>query len=225
MKTLSRHAVLFLIAALAAFPAPAFGEKKTEALYEVTLDIDKDGKADRAVLVLVGPGRTDFHPLTEERYGLSAGESVDLFVYLAAGDGKLDLSRQPSFLQKDIVDPERTSWVQPLESENDGSLIVTSVYGWGARQSWGESLTIVYRGGEFLVAGYTKDWEWSSEIRKADGEWDVGTTIGGCEIDFLSGKGVQSEGLDGESEPIEGKFEPVRLADWSGGDLPDACDF
>ncbi len=65
----------------------------------------------------------------------------------------------------------------------------------------GESLTIVHRDGELLVGGYAKSWEWSNEVRKPDGELDVETEIGGCDIDFLSGKAVVSEGLDEEEKP------------------------
>ena len=223
MKTVFRHVVLpWMVAAM--IPAPAFAGDKSEALYEITLDIDRDGKTDRAVLVLVGPGRTDFGPLTKERYGLSEGESVDLYIYLGAGDDKLDLSHEPAFVKKAVVDREETDWVQPLEKNDDGSLVVTAVYGWGARKSWGESLTIVHRDGELLVGGYAKDWEWANEVRKPDGSFDVETAIGGCDIDFLTGKAVASQGLDGEETPIEGKFTPVKLAHWPTGKLPEACE-
>ena len=224
MKTVFRHAALPWMVALATIPAPAFAGDKSEALYEITLDIDRDGKSDRAVLVLVGPGRTDFDPLTKERYGLSEEESVDLHIYLGTGDDKLDLSREPAFVKKAIIDREKTNWVQPLEKSDDGSLVVTSVYGWGARKSWGESLTIVHRGGDFLVGGYAKDWEWANEVRKADGTLDVETAIGGCDIDFLTGKAVASQGLDEEETPIEGKFTPVKFADWPAAPLPEACE-
>ena len=221
MKTSSRHAALFLIPALTVIPSTAFAEEKTEALYEIALDMDRDGKPDRAVLVLTGPGRTDFHPLTKERYGLSPGESVDLYIYLAGGGEKLDPSLEPSFVKKAIVDPERTPWVQPLESDGDGSLLITGVYGWGASKTWGETLTVSYREGEFVVAGYAKDWDWNTHA--ADG--NVETEIGGCEIDFLAGTAVATQGLDEESRPIEGTFTPVKLADWTGDDLPEACEF
>lgn len=206
--------------------ASAFAEEKREALYEATLDIDRDGKMDRAVLVVVGGpgGRTDFGTMSEDRYGLEAEESVDLYIYLAAGDDKPDLSRKPTFLKKAIIDTEQTNWVQPLESNGKGSLIVTAVYGWGARQSWGESLTIVHRGDEFLVAGYTRDWEWGNEVHKADGSWDVETLIGGCDINFLTGKGVAYHVLD-EYQPMKGTFKLVKLADWQVGKRPKACEF
>lgn len=215
-----------IVLAFVVVTTSASAEETREALYEAKLDIDRDGKMDRAVLVVVGGpgGRTDFGPMSDERYGLEAGESVDLYIYLAAGDGKLDLSRKPAFLKKAIVDTEQANWVQPLASTDKGSLIVTAVYGWGARQTWGESLTIVHRRGEFLAAGYTRDWEWGNEVRKADGSWDVETLIGGCDINFLTGKGVSYHVLD-EYRPMKGTFKLVKLADWQVGKRPKACEF
>lgn len=224
MKRALQHSALPAIVVLAVAAGHAHAEQKREALYEIALDIDRDGRMDRAVLVLVGPGRTDFHPLTAERYGLSPEESVELYVYLATGDEKLDLSRKPDFLKTGIIN-EETPWVEPLESTAKGSLVVTSVYGWGARQSQGESITIVHRGGEFLVAGYSKGWEWGNEVHKPNGDWDVETTIGGCDINFLTGKGVVTDGLDDQGRPIKGTFKPIKLADWPAWKYPKACEF
>jgi hypothetical protein len=225
MNTALRNAALPWIVALATIPMAALADAglKREALYELALDIDNDGRMDRAVLVLVGPGRTDFDPLSDERYGLSDDESVDLYVYLSSGDEKVDLSQKPAVLKTDIVDPEQTQFVFPLESTANGSLTVGSCYGCGAMKSWEEALTIVQGGGEFLVARYTRDWEWGSHIRTGD-SWDVETIVGGCDIDFLTGKGVVSDGLD-ENRPLERTFKPVRLADWSAGNRPEACEF
>ncbi len=102
-----------------------------------------------------------------------------------------------------IVDPEEPPWVQPLESKDGGSLGVVSCYGCGANKSWDQTLTIVYRRGEFLVAGYARDWDWNSHL--VDGS--VETIMGSCDIDFLAGKGVVSDGPD-EGKPIGGKFTP-----------------
>jgi len=164
MKTAFQRSALLSIVALAMVPMFAFAEDKPSALFEITLDIDNDGKTDRAVLVLVGSDRTDVGPMTDELYAVGDGESVDLYLYLAVGDEKLDLSRKPAVLKKKIVDPEETPWVQPLESKDGGSLVVASCYGCGANKSWNQKLTIVYRGGEFLVAGYARDWDWNSHL-------------------------------------------------------------
>jgi hypothetical protein len=200
---------LFTIALMASgiVSAPALAENKPglKALSEVTLDIDNDGAMDRAVLV------------DDSESGV-----VNLYIYLAAGDEKLDLSRKPNFLKKEIT--EGSIFDRGLASKGKRSLTVTSCYGCGANKSWNETLTIVYRGGKFLVAGYTRDWDWNSHIRKADGEWDVETLMGGCDINFLTGKGVASEGLDG-GKPLKGKFKPVKLSDWSEEKRPKACEF
>ena len=50
---------------------------------EIALDIDRDGRTDRAVLVR--------HP---------TGSSADLSIYMAAGDEKIDLSRKPAISRK-----------------------------------------------------------------------------------------------------------------------------
>ena len=179
---------------------PAFAEDKRQALDEVRLDINNDGRMDRAVLV----GEPD-------------SEYIDLYIYLAAGDDKLDLSRQPDFFKKEIA--EGSIIDRGLERTGKGSLTVTSCYGCGARKSSEETLTIVHRGGEFMVAGYTRGWDWNTHT--ADG--NVETLIGGCDINFLTGKGVASQNLD-EGKPLKGKFTPVNLSDWSAEKRPKACD-
>ena len=90
MNTAFQHAVLPWIVALATVPMSALAENElsNEDLYEITLDIDNDGKMDRAVLV------RQPHPDSAQ---------VDLYIYLGAGDEKLDLSRRPTILKKEIV--------------------------------------------------------------------------------------------------------------------------
>jgi hypothetical protein len=196
---------LFTITVIASgvVTAPTRAENKPalEALSEVTLDIDRDGKLDRAVLV-----------------GDPESEYVDLYIYLAAGDEKLDLSRRSNFLKKEIT--EGSIFDRGLASKSKGSLSVTSCYGCGANKSWNETLTIVHRGDEFLVAGYTRDWDWNSHT--SDG--NVETLMGSCDINFLTGKGVVSEELE-EGKPLKGKFKPIKLSDWSAEKRPKACEF
>lgn len=182
-------------------PALAGNKPALEALSEVTLDIDRDGKMDRAVLV-----------------GDPESEYMDLYIYLAISDEKLDLSRRPNFLKKDIT--ESSIIDRGLASKGNGSLTVSYCYGCGANKSWNETLTIVHRGGEFLVAGYTRDWDWNSHT--SDG--NVETIIGDCDINFLTGKGIASQSLD-EGKPLKEKFMPVKLADWSAEKRPKACEF
>jgi hypothetical protein len=201
MKTAFHHAALPYIVAFLAIPMSALAENEpmAEAPFEITLDIDNDGQMDRAVMV------------QDPDNG-----QADLYVYLAAGDEKLDPSRKPTFIKKALTDGQ----VLELESKGKGSLSVTSCFGCGANKSWEETLTIVHRGAEFLVAGYSRNWDWN--VQTSDG--DVETTLGSCDINFLTGKGIASQGLD-DGEPIEEKFTPMNLADWSNDSRPKSCDF
>ncbi|QKC84998.1 hypothetical protein [Mesorhizobium sp. NZP2077] len=195
MKTALHLAGLPWLVALAALPVPAFAENGPA--FELKLDIDQDSKMDRA-LVLQEPG-----------------EPPDLYIYLAVGEEKFDPSRRPDFVRKGLTEDR----VIDLESKGKGSLTVTSCFGCGASKSTEDTLTIVYRRGQFLVGGYSRSWEWNQQT--SDG---VETTVGGCDINYLTGKGTVSKGLE-DGEPIKGKFRPVPLKDWSSDKRPKACDF
>ena len=162
-----------------------------EPFYDIALDLDHDGKLDRVAVVQ--------HPD-------SAGS--DLYVYLGQGDDKLDLTRKPDLFKKDIA----TERVANLEEGDNGSLLLT--YGCGGCSNDDETtLTIVYRGSKFLVAGFTQD-------------WDTREGIGSCAINFLSGRAIASRGLEDKSK-AERKFKPVKLTlvDWSEDDGAVACGF
>jgi hypothetical protein len=156
------------------------------ARHEVTLDFDRDGKTDRAVIV----------PETDTA-------QAELSIYLAADDESL--SGKPAFRKKIALD----GLLLAFESKGDGSLILGYGCG-GCSNDYETTLTIIHGDGEFLVAGYAF-------------AWDTRNGIGSCEIDLLAGQGVVTEGLDGESKPIDG-FAPVRLADWSDDRRPKACE-
>ncbi|QKD04939.1 hypothetical protein [Mesorhizobium loti] len=195
MKTALHHAALPWLVALVAVPAPAFAE--SAPAFELKLDIDQDGKMDRAV-VMQAPGG-----------------SADLTIYLAAGEEKLDPSRRPDFVRKGLTEDRVTD----LESKGKGSLVITSCFGCGASESTEDTLTIVYRQGQLLVGGYSRSWDWNQQM--SDG---VKTTVGGCDINYLTGKGTVSKDL-GNTKPIRGRFKPVPLKDWSIGKRPKACNF
>jgi hypothetical protein len=200
-----KRVIVAVVFALAAIPAPARAE--TKALFEIALDIDHDGKMDRAVLVGV-EGRGFYAP-DRDWFMIGAAERVDLYIYLGAGDAPLDLSRQPSFLKKDIVVGGRQNQIFPLEARN-GSLIVKTAY--NLHSDWApETLTIVHRKGAFLVAGFSR-----STDRKGDAP-------GSCEINFLTGRGVVSKGADGKARRLKERFKPVELAAWQAQAALKAC--
>lgn len=151
--------------------------------------MDHDGEMDRAVLV-----------------HYRQASLADLSIYLGAGDAKLASSAKPTFLKTGLT----AAGIVQLDSDDSGALIFTYGCG-GCSNDYETTLTVAYRDGEFLVAGYTYAWE----TREA---------IGSCEIDYLTGRGVMIEGLDGEGVEIKEKFLPVKLADWSDDKRPAACE-
>jgi hypothetical protein len=174
---------------MAAIPACALAENSLplQSPYEVTLDIDHDGKMDRAVLA-------------ED----PASGNGDLSIYLAAGAAKPDYSRPPAILKKRLT----TARILRFESSGKGSLIVMSGCG-GCSNDYATTLTIVYRGGEFLIGGVAYD-------------WDTRSGMGHCDVNFLTGKGVTSRGPT-KGKPFKAKITPVKLADWSPEKQPKAC--
>ena len=201
MKTALPLAALPWIVALATVPMSALAqdEPPADAPLEVALDMDHDGRMDRAAAV-------------EDP---DSGEAV-LAIYLGTGDEKLDPSRKPTFIKKAVTEGR----VLELAAKSKGSLTVTSCFGCGANKSWEETLTIVYRGGRFLVAGFSRSWEWN--VQKADGS--VETTLGSCDINYLTGKGVASQDLS-DGKPVAGKFLLKSLASWAADKRPKPCEF
>jgi hypothetical protein len=131
---------------------------------------------------------------------------ADLYIYLAPGAAKLDLSLTPSFLRRNLT-RQRILWI---DGASAGSLIIK--FGCGGCSNDSETtLSIVHRGGDFLVAGLTR-------------AWDTREGQGSCDIDFLTGRGIASTGLD-DRKPVEKRFRPmqVKLARWSDDRRQDAC--
>ena len=141
---------------------------------------------------------------------IGVGGRADLYIYLGAGDTAIDLAKPPSFAKRGLVIGERFNQVYPLETKGTASLLVKSAY--SLFGNWkDETLTIVHRNKQFVVAGLTYGYELK------DG------TQGDCDINFLTGKGEWWKGIDGKRRPAAGKFTPVKLADWSGEKYPAAC--
>jgi hypothetical protein len=200
-----RRRVFCLLMLCGALASPARADSK--ALFEIALDIDHDGRMDRAVLA-GGEGTGSYGP-NKDWFMFGADERVALHIYLGAGDAPLDLSRKPSFLKRGIVLGERQNQIFPLKARN-GSLIITTAY--NLYSNWAqETLTIVHRKGAFLVAGFSRSTDMKS------GEQDS------CDINFLTGKGVVQKGVDGKTRRLKQHFKPVKLSAWSTQSIPKAC--
>ena len=110
---------------------PAVATPRHDVLFDVTFDMDHAGTGDRAVLVLVGPDRTDFSEGTKEVYLLGKGERADLLIYLNHGDGPLDFTKPPALRKKNLISPDELAFVMPLAVNQKGSLNVVSSNGFG----------------------------------------------------------------------------------------------
>jgi hypothetical protein len=193
--TTALHLAAWLVA-LATVTTPALADNAPA--FELKLDIDRDGKMDRAVVLQDNTG------------------SADLNIYLAIGEENPGPSRKPDFVRKALTEDR----VVDLEAKGKGSLAITSCFGCGASKSTEETLTVVYRHGQFMVGGYSRSWDWGN--RTSDDT--VETLVGDCDINYLTGKGTVSKDLEA-SRPIKGKFKPVLLKDWSYEKRPKVCDF
>ena len=188
MKLLVRSTIVAALA-VASGSALASNMPLADAPYQVSLDMDHDGKLDRA---WVKQDSGDIY--------------AALYLFLGYGAGPLDLTRKPTFVKKDLT----TDPVMGLASNGKDALIVRyGRVGLGSNQ-YETKLAIVYRHGQFWVAGITASWD----LR--DG------SVGSCDIDFLSGKGFAARG-NGTNEPVKAKFRPIKLADWSEDKRPRAC--
>lgn len=202
---MSRHANAIAIAATVVMAATRVCAEN-RALFEIAFDTDSDGRMDRAVLV--APERAGFLLSNNEGLMLGSGERVDLYIYLGAGHEKIDPLRAPTVVKTDILG-ERNNLIFPLEARK-GSLVIKTAYSLFSNFSE-ETITIVHRNGEFLIGGLTYSYEMK------DGEQ------GDCDINFLSGKGVASKGLDGKKRPVRERLAPVKLSAWSEKMYPKAC--
>jgi hypothetical protein len=190
-----------------------------EVLSEVVLDIDQDGKLDKAVAVLNDaqpaasrPGGRELY-WQGDSYWLDVDESVDLLFFLGSGDQKTDLSARPSFAKSAIASG---GFIAPLDVNTKGSLVVKRSWHRGLGNDSEDTVAITYRDGAFIVAGFSRSWEIHG--RSIDNEPDAGS----CDINYLSGAGVFT-GVAIKEKLLRKKFEPIKLANWSDDEIPRAC--
>ncbi len=181
-------AALFLCA-----PATAGADEQVEpwqVLSVVTTDWTDDGGMDRAVLYM--------------------DDSNDAALAIYVGDGhRFDLrARHPDIAWFGAM------WgtLPSLGLSEAGSLLVHSGNEEIGRNRWSETLTIAYRGGAFVIAGYTYRW-----YDTLDPE-----NNGLCDVNFLSGRG---EITRGEAAPSGFSFRKGgrTLERWSRAEIPPDC--
>lgn len=164
----------------------------SRVISSVTLSFE-GGDLDRAVLVENG----------------DAG--ADLYIYRALEPGR-DLAKpvKPALIKKNAA-WSGGMWGQhpSLETSAKGSLLIKSENTGIGRDRWSQTVTVVYRNKEFIVAGLTRD---------AYDTLDPNASHN-CDLNFLTGKGKK----DGKSVDIKGTTR--KLADWSNAELPKECAF
>jgi hypothetical protein len=160
-------------------------------LSAVTSDWNGDGRMDRAILV---EGQ-------EER--------ADLYIYVSTDDPNGG-ERRDLALAKTGAAWKGAMWgTQPsLELSPKGSLLLKSGNDAIGRSRWSQTLTIVYRNGEFLVAGMTFDSRDTLEPKAG----------GHCDLNLLTGQGIRN----GKALKVAAK--QIRLADWSDDSRPKECE-
>jgi hypothetical protein len=180
------------LCAVSALPARAEPSGYERVISTVTLSFGDDGSTDRAVLV----------------DNFDAG--ADLYIFRSIEDAKPDSPMNPLLVKKAAAWNGAMWGSRPsLDTNAKNSLIVKSQNDAIGRDRWSETLTIVYRGHEYLVAGLTYESHDNLDPRAG----------GSCDFNFLSGKGVRN------GKPVEIKSGTVRLIDWSDEKLPKECKF
>ncbi len=183
-------AVMFC--AVNAFPARAETARYERVVSTVTLSFENDGSTDRAVLV--------------ENFDAGA----DLYIFRSVEDAKPDSPMEPTLLKKAAAWSGGMWGSRPsLDSSTKGSLIIKSQNEAIGRYRWSQTLTVVYRSHEFLVAGLTYDSRDNLDPKAG----------GSCDLNFLTGKGVRN------GKPVEIKSGAIRLIDWTDEKLPKECKF
>ncbi len=213
MNTSPLAALVLLVLSASLAPAMAGSDPKPKSLFDVVLDFDGDGAMDRAVIIATGEHDGDWDPLEGYAYGLQESEEVELAIYLGGGASPLDITKAPSFQAGYLVDEDQYSWIQPMDVTARNSLQLSTAYAPGASNTAEQVLTLVWRGGEPVVAGYSIGWE-------------TRNGAGTCDVNLLTGKALLFEGFDlsGPGKRLKGKFKPVPLRDWSEQTRPKACD-
>jgi hypothetical protein len=193
---------LVIALAVVAYPLGAgvcMAEVAGEVKWDVTTDLNGDGVLDRASIVEAPDGETS-----------------DLHVFLGSKSAKAGDDAKPDIIKRAIIQ----GTVLAFESREKATLTLTNCT--GCRSMWAleETLTVVYRDGTLVIGGFTRVWELSTRLA----DLNVEVTMGSCSIDFLTGEGRVSEGLDDETKVRE-RFRPIALADWSDETRPQICKY
>ena len=169
MTPMIGSAVLCAVIATTSYPTAGFADNLVVG--QATLDLDKDGKTDRAVLVR------------------NPDASVDLYIYLGTGSDTPTALRKPTIFKSDIASGAAAGIV----SGPKGELAIKYGCG-GCSNDTDTELRLTYRQGQVLVGGYTLNWDTRSGVGSCEVDFLTGrgfvghgVSNGGRQIKVRSG--------------------------------------
>ncbi|MEZ5536090.1 MAG: hypothetical protein R3F02_10745 [Thiolinea sp.] len=162
-----------------------------QVISSVTTDWNDDGAFDRAVLVDAG-----------------SEDGADLYIYLsdrAAENGdsmKLNVF-MPGFAWKGNL------WgMQPSLALNDANSLIVRTENTGiGREAWNQKLTVAWRDGQFIVAGYTYD-----SYDRIDPD-----NVLNCDLNLLTGRGIRN------GKDVTVPVKKVPLKEWTYTAVQTVC--
>lgn len=178
--------VAFALVPAAAYAAPPDAIAPHKVISAVEGDFNGDGSLDRAVLI--DNGQSD----------------ADLAIYLNDGSGGF----KPAGVASAIAFNGGMFGNSPdLRLSKTGALQVHAENSAIGRDRWERTLTLSYRGGQFMVSGITAS-NYDTLNPKAGGS---------CDVNLLTGKGKAGR------KPVTVKAGGIALSQWSDDKIPNAC--
>lgn len=159
----------------------------------IILDMNQDGGFDNAVLSSPGDG------------------DADLSIYLSRFNEEINqYEMELAFFKPEFIFSGAAWGMQPSLSQNSrGSLLITFGNDAIGRNRWEQTLTVAYRNGTFVVAGFTY-------TSRDTLDPELG---GNCDLNLLTGKGI----VNGKTVRV--RQQAIALEDWSDELFPEACVF
>ena len=134
-------------------------------------------------------------------------EDADLFLLAKADNGLKVVVHSRSFALTGIGGSDAY-----LRLSQKGALEVVSLNEAIGRHRWKQTVTVVFREQQFLVAGYTYRYY---DTIALDENAEVKTGI--CDVNLLTGRGSKN------GKPILTSMKPVPAAQWNSGMRPPEC--
>jgi hypothetical protein len=187
------------LAALLAMAPPAGAQTPPAGTLFAALggDWNGDGVSDLALLVSDDPQSSD---------------GADLILYLGDGYALVETLRVPGVVYAGTLFGQAPG----LEARTDTSFMIRAEQTAIGRSPWNSAVTVAWRGGSFVVAGYT--YTTYDRIENTGGRCDVNLLTGGWEVTFMPAD-------DGPDRVETGRDGPraFPLSDLDQDFLPPVC--